>query len=259
MRTKEEIAQYYRQWKSQNLEKFKTGQRLYYTKNKDRIKKRNSVYRKARVQKDPKFRIQLNLRSRLNCALRRVRAGKKVSHVKDLGCSMQYFLEYIAAKFSLGMTWENYGKEWHLDHIRPLASFNLQEKEEQLKAVHYTNLQPLWKSDNLAKSDTIPAGLSEVPTEVYTTYMGSKEKYQPSKEACIAGGYAAAALGICAKNNLKLRKPILATNLNTGEQRWYLSASHAAKDGIGSRSAISNCVLGKFPSNNGWKFEIVKK
>ena len=37
------------------------------------------------------------------------------------------------------MTWSNYG-DWHLDHIRPLSSFNLSNKIEFKKANNYLNL-----------------------------------------------------------------------------------------------------------------------
>ena len=48
------------------------------------------------------------------------------------------------------MSWENYG-EWHIDHIKPCASFALSIEEEQHKCFHYSNLQPLWSIDNLKK------------------------------------------------------------------------------------------------------------
>lgn len=65
--------------------------------------------------------------------------------------------------------------------------------------------------------------------------------------------------GIRQQNNLRLRKPILAINKLSGEQRWYLSASHAAADGLGSRSAISNCLRPgwRCKHNKGWSFQFV--
>jgi hypothetical protein len=59
------------------------------------------------------------------------------------------------------MTWDNYGKgingkgmlEWHFDHIRPCASFNLKNQKEQAQCFHYLNFQPLWAKVNLVKAD----------------------------------------------------------------------------------------------------------
>ena len=53
------------------------------------------------------------------------------------------------------MTWDNWGKgkdKWNIDHIIPLDSFNLSDREQLLKAVHYTNLQPMWEPENTSKS-----------------------------------------------------------------------------------------------------------
>lgn len=51
------------------------------------------------------------------------------------------------------MSWENHGSIWHIDHIRPLASFDLTNKEDVKIACNYKNLQPLFKEENIRKSD----------------------------------------------------------------------------------------------------------
>ncbi len=54
------------------------------------------------------------------------------------------------------MTWDNHGmKGWHVDHVIPLAAFDLRDEGQRRKAFHYTNLQPLWAHDNLMKNDKI--------------------------------------------------------------------------------------------------------
>jgi hypothetical protein len=58
--------------------------------------------------------------------------------------------DYLEAKFTEGMTLDNHGK-WHIDHIKPCASFDLLHKKQQRKCFHYKNLQPLWAHENLSK------------------------------------------------------------------------------------------------------------
>ena len=65
---------------------------------------------------------------------------------------MEFFKGYIEGKFTEGMNWDNYG-QWHVDHKRPCASFNLTIRADQLACFHFSNLQPLWAADNLLKSD----------------------------------------------------------------------------------------------------------
>jgi len=128
----------------------KLRQRNYYAANRERL----IASSQARVKSDPIARLKHNLRCRLREAIyvaQGRRRGKTASAVRDLGCSIQFFMEYIAARFRDGMSWDNWGR-WHLDHIRPLCDFDLTVREQILKACHYSNMQPLWAHENLSKN-----------------------------------------------------------------------------------------------------------
>lgn len=67
---------------------------------------------------------------------------------------MAAFKVYLESLFQPGMVWENYGNDgWHIDHVRPLSSFDLLDPVQFSQACHYTNLQPLWAKDNLSKGN----------------------------------------------------------------------------------------------------------
>ena len=71
-----------------------------------------------------------------------------------IGCSILELKQYLELKFKKGMTWDNYSfYGWHVDHIKPCASFDLTDIEQQKECFHYTNLQPLWCNDNWIKGD----------------------------------------------------------------------------------------------------------
>lgn len=123
-------------------------------KRKNWIKSYMQKYFQERKQSDPLFKLSINLRKRLNMAVRK--NSKRGSAVKDLGCTIEELKIYLESKFQQGMTWENYGRSgWHIDHIIPLSSYDLSSREQLLKACHYTNLQPLWAKDNLTKSNKL--------------------------------------------------------------------------------------------------------
>ncbi len=132
---KEARLDYMKQWRQDNPEKAKASVK---------------VARKRWVQ-DPKNKIALNLRRRLNRALNgQLKVG---SAIKELGCSTEQLRQHLEALFQPGMTWENYG-QWHVDHIKPLAKFDLVDADQLKAACHFMNLQPLWALDNQRKSDS---------------------------------------------------------------------------------------------------------
>lgn len=129
--------------------------REYYIRNRDRIRARVNARTKERRKNDINFRLRVNLRLRINQAIKR-RVGKQHkksrSAVKDLGCSVDELIAHIEANFKDGMSWDNYGaRGWHIDHIIPLAHFDLTDDDQMRKAIHFSNLQPLWAVDNIRK------------------------------------------------------------------------------------------------------------
>lgn len=144
----------YRQWRMQPEAKARRNKKTveYNRRNYHKIYARLQ----ERLKAEPNLRIKLRLRARLSRALKGVR--KSGSTIELLGCSSwEDFRNNIAAKFKPGMDFSNYGygkNKWVLDHIRPLASFNLSDPSEQAIAFHISNLQPLWCVENSEKSAT---------------------------------------------------------------------------------------------------------
>lgn len=70
-----------------------------------------------------------------------------------LGCDNQTLRTHLTAQFRPGMSIENHGKIWHIDHVIPCARFDLSKPEHVRACFHFTNLQPLFVAENLAKND----------------------------------------------------------------------------------------------------------
>lgn len=79
---------------------------------------------------------------------------KKCKTFKYIGCSVVELKSHLENQFKDGMSWENYGK-WHIDHITPRSHFDHNNESEIFKCWHYTNLQPLWASENIKKGNRI--------------------------------------------------------------------------------------------------------
>jgi len=60
--------------------------------------------------------------------------------------------EYLRSKFLSNMDYDNYG-EWEIDHIKAISLYNLCNEKELKECFNYKNLQPLWRIDNIKKSN----------------------------------------------------------------------------------------------------------
>jgi hypothetical protein len=81
--------------------------------------------------------------------------AKSAATLELLGCTVEQWRAHIESLFKPGMTWENYGTVWHIDHVEPLAAFDLSDPEEQKKAFSWMNTQPLWAEENLRKGASL--------------------------------------------------------------------------------------------------------
>ena len=124
----------------------------YRKENRKKITKQES----DRMKYDKNFRVRKLMRSIVIRAIKRVSKNntKYSSTITQIGCTDIFFKCYIESLFKKGMSWDNHG-EWHIDHITPCSNFDLTDPEQQKKCNHYTNLQPLWKEENLKKSNKL--------------------------------------------------------------------------------------------------------
>lgn len=88
------------------------------------------------------------LRERVRKAL-----GRSPKGHYSLGCTPAQLRTHLERQFLRGMSWAN-RTDWHVDHIRPLASFDLTDADQIKTACHFTNLRPIWAKDNLRKGAT---------------------------------------------------------------------------------------------------------
>jgi hypothetical protein len=151
----DKITEYHKNYKLINAEKNKEYLTNYNTKPETKLKKRKyyeenvQYYRDLeKTEKRKKYRYNYNKNSHtlkwrlfLNGTLKRLGKNKEGKTIDLLGYSALELKEHLESLFTEGMTWNNYG-EWHIDHIRPVSSFN---KNTPVKVVNaLNNLQPLW-------------------------------------------------------------------------------------------------------------------
>lgn len=135
--------------KDQIKDRNKESKKRYRLNNSEKIAEYRRKYREKN-KNNPIFKAQRNIRKRLKKQLDK---GFKIGQTSEmLGCTLVYFKTYIESQFTDEMSWDNYGIYWHIDHIKPICSFNLTHPDIAKQVNHYTNLRPLKAEDNIRKS-----------------------------------------------------------------------------------------------------------
>lgn len=126
----------------------KSRMSFYASKNKQKISKYKSEWVKKRCASDPVFAITKRVRELTRLAFKKNGYQKNTKTAEILGCDWDTLKHHIERQFIKGMGWDN-RDQWHIDHIVPLASANTEEDVIALN--HYTNLRPMWASENISK------------------------------------------------------------------------------------------------------------
>lgn len=118
-------------------------------------KKRINKQKLYKIKHDLNYKIRNNVKRHLTKSLKEFNCKKTDKTMNYHGCTIKELIQHLESTWSSGMNWENYGSFWVIDHIKPIAMFNFEQKDEIYKCFHYTNLQALPKKENAAKCDRI--------------------------------------------------------------------------------------------------------
>jgi hypothetical protein len=127
-------------WRAANPERVKEQRRRHWEN-----------YIKPRLKTDLAFRLLCNARRYVGQFVKK--KSRKIRTGNLLGCTGVFLIEHLASHFSSGMSWDNYGDVWEIDHIRPCDSFELSDPVQLQACFHYSNLQPLTCEANARKKN----------------------------------------------------------------------------------------------------------
>lgn len=172
---REQIKEYHKKWRDKNREHLNEEARKKYKKNPQAYKERKQKYIDAHIEKvkesrhrynienrkkrsdyernkrqnDPVYRFRTSSRNLIYQYLKKKGYNGTKTTWEVIGCDFETFLNHIQSQFQEGMTLENYGHgkgKWNIDHIIPIYTAKTDEDLEKLN--HYSNLRPMWASDN---------------------------------------------------------------------------------------------------------------
>lgn len=165
---KECKKQFRKEYANRYPNEIKARKKKYVEENRDKVKAYLAEYREhykpirnlrqsERLRTEPDYMLKKRIRNSILKYLKGAGVKKLCSSTVLLGCTHAEFKSYFESKFTEGMTWEIFcnSDAIHIDHIMPVDSYDFNNNSEILKCFHYTNLQPLWKHDNLKKSNKI--------------------------------------------------------------------------------------------------------
>lgn len=169
---KQRVKEYNKLYQKKNRAKLTKLSREWREKNREEQTIKRRLYERHKAKTDHTYRLTKNLRRRVYSVLNG--KNKSASTLELIGCTVDELKVYLEGMFEDWMNWENYGaytvngvRSWVVDHIKPCASFDLSQPEQQRACFNYKNLQPLCGRENLVKGDKLdyPTKKGQQPNE----------------------------------------------------------------------------------------------
>jgi len=153
---KEQISERKREYYLKNRKKYLEYRKKYYLKNKEKVNKQSVVRINERKNTDEQFKLKCNIRCLIHSTIKLSGYRKNSKTTEILGCTFEEFKTYLESKFESWMNWDNYGNwdgqpkelnvSWDIDHKIPISS--AKTEGDVIRLNHYSNLQPLCSYEN---------------------------------------------------------------------------------------------------------------
>jgi hypothetical protein len=155
MKNADQRQEYYRQhalaWYHANTLRARANNKKWYESNKSVKNSRRGALLQLAGFLHPGYRVLYAMRGRLS-GLIRARGEKRFSITGDvLLYSADELRAHLERQFEPGMSWENYGTDWEVDHIRPCAEFDLTDINQCKECYALENLRPLDRFENRSR------------------------------------------------------------------------------------------------------------
>lgn len=170
-RNKEKISEYNKKYKENNKEQIRIYNHNYNLENRETIQERQTKTQKERRKIDASFRISKKHRSVLKEDIKREFKMKDNTCNKRYSCDSKFIKEWFEYLFENNMSWDNHGIIWHVDHIKPICSYNLTNKVELKECFHWNNLRPLLIEENQRKTNKIDNKVIEEYNKISKTFL----------------------------------------------------------------------------------------
>jgi hypothetical protein len=156
--------------RQENVKRELEYRRNYVKQNIERVLEYHRQWKSEKRQTDICYKLKDNVSRRIRSALNgNTKWGRKKSEKTQdlLGCSIENLKCRLESFWEIGMTWENYGRVWHMDHTIPCAFWKLDNSVESKLCWNFRNIQPMWAFTNKSKKDDV----NEMKCLYYKTLM----------------------------------------------------------------------------------------